>query len=108
MHWDHEPGWRAEPCATDQIFAFVRVYSRSGSWKAPMTLRPCTGTMNPAGGRSHAPRTKYSRPFASIRGPVHGKPPFVLRMHWDHEPGRTAEQCAALQLFASVRVNSRS
>src|SRR5438034_10575770 len=26
-------------------------------------------------------------------GPVHGKPPFVFRMHWDHEPDRHPSPC---------------
>src|SRR5437762_3081301 len=36
-------------------------------------LRP-SGTLSPSDGEREG-----------VRGPVHGKPPFVLRMHWDHE-----------------------
>src|SRR5579859_6742243 len=70
MHGDHEPGESAG--------------AAPASWTAPVLWRFC-GAL-----RSKAPGG-WLTPKPGGESTVHGKPPFALRMHWDHEPRGEAQ-----------------
>src|SRR5438105_11022025 len=44
----------------------------------------------------------------SIAGSVHGKPPFVFRIHWDHEPTRPRTRPRPRRQFTQSRTRTRT
>src|SRR5439155_2513536 len=51
VHWGHEPVW-VVPSVRSPAFRRPRLkpeLQTGGSWKAPTTSMPCSGTMNPSG-----------------------------------------------------------
>ena len=97
MHWDHEPGWSAPPVRSPG-------FSRSKPFQPPKGGTPnqprfmesplsffsaCIGTMNQwrRGSRTGVSPVRFARAGCPCHYlSLHGEPPFVLRMHWEHEP----------------------